>query len=97
MLSNDQVQIKKSTHNFKLHPMDHSNSGYKVSLATHGHSMTIRNRWESCGLIQEIISCSCGFASTQHSGGGCWQEGHDKAKLHEKMDMVHQDLFNFNE
>lgn len=78
---------------FKLHSMDNSNLGYKIVLETSGHRMTIRNIWESCGLIQELVSCSCGFVSTEHPGGGCWQQGHDKKKSHKKMSEIHKKMY----
>ena len=83
-----------SSTTFKLHLMDNTNSGYKIVLETDDHRMMIRNRWENCGTIQEIISCSCGFVSCQHLGGGCWQDGHDKPKNHKVMDKIHGYLYN---
>lgn len=81
-----------SSKSFKLHSMDNSQLGYRDVMESGSHRMTIRNRHESCGITQQIIECSCGFVSCQHSGRGCWQDGHDKAKKH-KIAGVHAILY----
>ncbi len=78
---------------FKLHQMDNSRQGYRIVLKMNDHRMIIRNRWESCGVIQEIVSCSCGLMSTEHQGGGCWQMGHDKPRSHREFSEVHINMY----
>ena len=81
------------TTRFKLHPMDNSGSqGYRITVTDGEHVLTVRNRWENCGLIQEIVECSCGFVSTQHGDGGCWQYQHDKPRQH-KLDDLHRQMY----
>jgi len=80
---------------FTLHPLDHNTSGTRVTCQDHDHVMVIRDRYFDCGLIAEEVSCSCGFVSTQHEGGGCWQHDHDKAKKHRFEDVPFRDPISF--
>ena len=80
---------------FQLHSLDHTKQGTKIVCQEGDHKMVIRDRYFDCGLIAEEISCSCGFLSTQHDGGGCWQHNHDKAKAHHFEDIPFFDPISF--
>lgn len=75
----------------KIHPMD--NIGHVAfEVKDDQHELSYYNRWETCGIIREVIECSCGFYSESHTGGGCWQWGHDKRQRHSQLDMPHAKL-----
>jgi len=80
---------------FQLYPLDHTDQGIKIICREGDHEITIRDRWFNCGLISEEITCSCGFVSTEHAGGGCWQHDHDKAKKHHFEDVPFRDPVSF--
>ena len=81
-----------SRENFQLHPMDHNESGLSVKAELDGHTMTVHNVWENCGIIREVAECTCGHTSEQHPGGGCWQYSHNKPQTH-NFDGIHQRLY----
>ena len=73
----------------KIHSMD--NGTPRILVETEGHRLEIYWWWENCGLVGETIECSCDFHSTQYSGNGCWQWGHNEPENH-VLDGEHAQL-----
>ena len=71
-----------------IHPMD-NNGSLHFEVDQGDHILEYFPWWENCGLAGETIKCSCGFESTEHSGNGCWQWGHDEPCSHRTFDNLH--------
>ncbi len=82
--------MKLNLHLRSLWPGDPGHVAGTIMMA--GHTTTIRPWWADCGATGEDIICSCGFASHEASGHGCWQYGHNKEIVH-SLDELHRAMW----
>lgn len=73
----------------KIHPMD--NGTLWLSASSEGHDLEYHQVWQSCGEIQMVVECSCGFSTVEAPGRGCWQWGHNVPHT-ACLDDLHADL-----
>lgn len=77
----------------KIHHLDHvGHLFFHVQDQANLHALRYYQFWENCGVVGERFECSCGFSSTEHSGGGCWQYNHKEPVRHGIIDTVHANL-----
>lgn len=75
----------------EIHSMDHQGSLH-FEVEQEGHELGYSQWWENCGLTGESFRCSCGLASVEHPGNGCWQWGHNVPSDHVPFDLIHAEM-----